>query len=162
MSGCERRFPRESQLDGSALADFAFDSGVAAVKRHDRADERKAESETASPLGSGRISAIKAVEEVRNMFGGNAAPGIADADRRRVGVILNYADQDPALRWRMSQRVAQQIADRSLNHACICNDRGITFAAELNLLLVGHIAMEIDDVGDGLPHVQCFPLHALG
>ena len=100
---------RRGQPDGERRpdADRALHVDRAAVQVDERLDDRQPEA-GAGALALVRRAAVEAVEQPPRLLGRDAAPGVGDGDRRRLGVGLE-AQRDRALLRRVEVRVRDEV-----------------------------------------------------
>jgi hypothetical protein len=103
----------------AAVAEFAFGADGAAMGQHDVFGDGKPESSAAGFAGAGFVDAVKALEEAREMFGGDAGAEILDiefdaefdAPVGRTGTEHNSA-AGAAVLHRVVDQIRENLMDR--------------------------------------------------
>src|SRR5690606_9652060 len=108
----------DAKLGAAAL--FAFDLDVPVLARDDAVRHRQADAYTALACTA---SAVKPLENIRQILLRNALPAIGDDDFREQGVFP-ICNRDRALFRRMLNRIFKNINDRfggPIEIACQCS-----------------------------------------
>src|SRR5262245_11017294 len=99
-------FPWQRHEERAPLAEFRLDPDAAAVGLDEHTGDVKSHAETRRPRP--RSGAVEAVEEARQVLGGDTGAVVADRDQRLVRTRLDGDDDDAAAR-EVLDRVAEQV-----------------------------------------------------
>src|SRR5436309_3406392 len=89
------------------------------VHFHDAPGNAQSESATAGGPATGFVHAVEAVEDPRQMLRGNPLAGVRYVDRDR-GSIHADTDRDRPARWRVLDRVVDQVEKQMSQRRRIC------------------------------------------
>jgi hypothetical protein len=111
----------DPNLEGAALPRAALDRDPSSVQPHDVAHQGKADPRALVGPGARALHAVEALEEVRQLVGGNAGAGVPDPEEDRVSV-QSEAHLDRARQGEL-ERVGQEVEHHPFPHVTVDVDR---------------------------------------
>src|SRR5512135_3381402 len=105
--------PPRGQADGetASLAAFAVDLELRLVAQYDVLDDREAEPGPAGGAGAAAVDPVEALGQPRQVFRGDADPGVAHLEHAAAVGVDAPRERDRATGRRVPDRIADQVAE---------------------------------------------------